>query len=87
MDPDVQEVPVHIEQRGRPRSNMHAPDVIVVDDGNPAGADQGRLPLDNLERALETACTTLNNISETVMNFSFDSQHDLFSKMYVFLFF
>lgn len=54
MDPDIKDVSVHIEQRDCPRRNMHAPDVIGVDDGNTAGDDQGRLPWKNLEGGLVT---------------------------------
>lgn len=84
MDPEIEQVPVQTtDQRPHARAPSLPSEVIVLDESNSSQPAQREGALDNLEEALENACETLNTISETVIKFSFDSQHILFGKMYV----
>lgn len=74
MDPEVQEVPVTSD----PTLRMENEVVEVVSD-----AMQPNEPLEDLEKALENACETLAALASNVMDFTYDSQEVLFSKVCV----
>lgn len=58
-------------------------EVVVIDDDSSGAAAPRDIPLEMLEKALENGCETLATLATNVMDFSFDSQHVLFSKVYV----
>lgn len=72
MDPEVQEVPV-------------APEVVVLDSDEPGSNKEAPMPrqddpLENLEKALENACSTITSFAASVMNFSYENQDLLYTK-------
>ena len=71
MDSDVQEVPIDTD------------DVIVVEPTtvpNPTTTPRDE-PLDQLEKALENACESLASLATNVIDFSYDSQGLIFTKV------
>lgn len=82
MDAEVREISANSIGRA-PRSASSGGEVVI--EGNSNGAVPSDVPLEMLEKALENACETLATLATNVMDFSYDSQHVLFSKVCVFL--
>ena len=53
---------------------------VPLSTDKPQAADD---PLESLEKALENACATMASLCENVIDFSYDSQSVIFSKVYV----
>lgn len=64
-----------------------ASEVVVVDDDDdntppaPPTSAPRDLPLEQLEKALENTCETLHSLATNVLDFSYDSQNVLFTKV------
>lgn len=70
MDSDVQEVPIDTD------------DVVVVEPTTVPNPSAPRdEPLEQLEKALENACESLASLATNVIDFSYDSQGLLFTKV------
>lgn len=80
MDGEVREVSANSIGR-MPRTATGVGEVGT--EGNSNGTVPSDVPLEMLEKALENACETLATLATNVMDFSYDSQHVLFSKVYV----
>lgn len=81
MDAEVREVSA---TRQAVRGSSAGAQSVGLDD-NFGGSAPRDVPLEMLEKALENACETLASLATNVMDFSYDSQHVLFSKVYVVL--
>lgn len=84
MDPEVQHVPMSRLSSAPRQELIDNDDIMIIDDDNTKNISSGAprdVPLELLEKAVENACETLATLATNVIDFSFDSQHVLFSKV------